>query len=200
MNTMGPLVRCFVAIRIPDPFWAKVQETQVAIRRKAANDVCRWNSQNDIMLTLCALGEQQWESVKRASGAIGPVCAKYPALNLGLEGLIGIPNANQPRYVAVGVVGDVDPLRRLREEIARAVGPMLPPSEKEFVPQVILGRLKTESEQARTALGRAVRMTPPESLGTWQVGEVQILRSDATSAGVAYQVVEKFPLGAPAAV
>src|SRR5438270_7062226 len=105
---MGPLVRCFVAIRIPDSFWPKIQETQVQIRRKAANDVCRWSTQNDILLTLCALGEQQWETVKRASGVIGPVCAKYPALNLGLEGLQGLPNNNQPRYVAVSVVGDID--------------------------------------------------------------------------------------------
>src|SRR3954466_8428126 len=103
MNHMGPLVRCFIGIRIPDSFWPKVQETQMQIRRKAANDVCRWNGQNEMLLNLCALGEQQWEMVKRGSGAIGPICAKYPALNLRLEGLIGIPNNNQPRFVAVGI-------------------------------------------------------------------------------------------------
>ncbi|MEA2551885.1 MAG: 2,3-cyclic 3-phosphodiesterase [Fimbriimonadaceae bacterium] len=197
---MGPLVRCFVGIRIPHSFWPKLQETQMQIRRKTVQDVCRWHSQPELLLTLCALGEQQWDMVKRATTVLGPVCAKYPSLNLQLEGLQGLPNNNQPRFVAVGVTGDVDALKRLREEIARAVGPMLPPTEKEFAPQVMLGRLKVESEQARTALGRSVRMSPPEVLGTWQAGSVEALRTEATSTGVMYHTIESFPLAAPATV
>jgi len=197
---MGPLVRCFIGIRIPHTLWPKIQETQVQIRKKAATDVCRWSGQNDILLTLCALGEQPWDMVQRAVGAIRPVCDRYAPLNLNLEGLQGIPNNNQPRYVAVQAGGDLDALKRLREEIARAIGPLLPASEKEFVPNVVLGRLKAESEQGRTALGRAVRMTPPENLGTWTANEVQLLRTDATSTGVQYQVIEKFGLAAIAAI
>ena len=170
------------------------------IRRKAATDVCRWNGPNEMLLTLCALGEQQWQTVQRANGVIGPICAKYPPLSLRLEGLIGLPNNNQPRFVSAGVAGDVDVLKNLREELARAVAPMLAQTEKEFSPQVMLGRLKVESEQARTALGRAVRMSPGESLGEWQASEIQLLRTDATSAGVQYQVIEKFALSATAAV
>jgi 2'-5' RNA ligase len=197
---MGPLVRCFIGIRIPDSFWPKLQETQMQIRRKAATDVCRWNNQNELLLTLCAIGEQQWGMVQRAVTVLAPVCARHSILNLRLEGLMGMPNNNQPRFVAVGVAGDVDPLRRLREDLARSVGPMLPPTEKEFVPHVLLGRLKVESEQARTALGRAVRMSPVESLGEWQVSEIQLLRTDATTAGVQYQPIEKFALSAAAPV
>lgn len=197
---MGPLVRCFIGIRIPESFWPKLQETQMQIRRKAATDVCRWNGQNELLLTLCALGEQQWEMVKRASGVLGPICAKYPPINLKLEGLHGLPNNNQPRHVGLNVTGDLDSLRKLREELARAVGPMLPPTEKEFVPLVMLGRLKIESEQARTALGRAVRMTPAEVVGEWTATEIQLLRTDATTAGVQYQVIEKFGLSSAAPV
>ena len=200
MNHMGPLVRCFIGIRIPDSFWPKLQETQMQIRRKAANDVCRWNGQAEMLLTLCALGEQQWQTVQRASGAVGPICAKYAALTLRLEGLQGLPNNNQPRFVYVGVAGDTDALRRLREEIARALGPLLPPTEKEFEPRIMLGRLKVESEQARTALGRALRMSPAESVGEWKAGDVQLLRTDATTAGVTYQTIEKFTLSAGAPV
>src|SRR5690349_15595235 len=116
MNHMGPLVRCFIAIRLPESAPTKLQEAQMTIKRKAATDVCRWNSPNEMLLTLCGLGEQQWETVKRAVGAVGPVCAKYPPLNLRLEGLLGLPNNNQPRFAAVGVTGDLDTLKRLREE------------------------------------------------------------------------------------
>ena len=170
------------------------------IKRKAATDVCRWNSPNEMLLTLCALGEQQWETVKRAVGAVGPICAKYPPLNLKLEGLMGLPNNNQPRFAAVGVAGDLEALKKLREEIARSVGSMKAATEKEFSPMVVLGRLKVESEQARTALGRAIRMSPAEVIAEWQAGEVQFLRTDATSGGIQYQTIEKFGLTAPAPV
>jgi len=168
------------------------------IKRKAATDVCRWNGPNEMLLTLCALGEQPWEAVKRATGTVGRICAKYASLNLKLEGLLGLPNNNQPRFAAVNVTGDLDALKRLREEIARAVGSMMAPSEKEFMPMVVLGRLKVESEQARTALGRAVRMSQPEVLAEWQAAEIQLLRTDAGANGVTYQTVEKFALSAAA--
>lgn len=192
---MGPLVRCYVGIRIPDTFWPKIQEVQMMIRRKSATDVTRWAGQNEMQLMLCGLGEQPWDMVKRATSVLGAICAKYPPLNLRLEGLAGIPNNNQPRYVAVNAGGDIEKLCYLREEIARALAPMLPPNEKTFTPQVTLGRLKMESEQARSGLGRAVRMTPPEVLGEWTADAIEILRADANSAGVQYQSVERFPLG-----
>lgn len=199
-DCMGPLVRSYVGIRIPDGAWPKLQETQMVLKRKSASDVCRWSSQADMMLPLCAIGDQPWERVKWAAAQVAPVCAKYPPLNLKLEGLQGIPNLNQPRYVAIGITGDLDTLKRLREEIARAIGPLLAPSEREFAPQLVIGRLKAESEQGRTALGRAVRMTASEILFAWQVPAIELLRADASTTGVQYQSIEKFNLAAPAAV
>lgn len=168
------------------------------LRRKSATDVTRWAGQNEMLLMLCGLGEQPWDMVKRATSVLGAIAGKYAPLNLKLEGLTGIPNNNQPRYVAANVGGDVEKLCFLREEIARALAPMLPATEKTFSPQVTLGRLKVESEQARSGLGRAVRMTPPEVIGTWTADAIEVLRADATSAGVQYQSVERFPLATPA--
>lgn len=197
---MGPLVRSYVAIRIPDAVMPKIQELQNVIRRKSASDACRWPGPNDMILILCALGEQQWDMVKRASGVLGPICAKYPPLTLNLEGVQGLPNNNQPRYATINVTGDLDGLKRLREEIAGAMAPLIPPSEKEFSPSVVLGRLKMESEQARTGLGRAVRMTPSEIVATWQAPVVELVRAEASTGGVQYMTVEKFGLTAAAAV
>jgi 2'-5' RNA ligase len=166
------------------------------IRRKSASDASRWNGQGDMMINLCTFGDQPWEMVKRATGVIGPICAKYAPLNLKLEGVVGLPSQNQPRIAALAVGGDVDGLKRLREEVARALAMLVPASEKEFQPLVILGRLKMESEQARTALGRAVRMTPAEVVCEWSVPEIQLLRSDVSPNGVQYQKLEGFPLSA----
>ena len=148
------------------------------------------------MLPLATLGEQPWESVKRATTALRPICLARPPLKLRLEGLAGLPNNNQPRYVVVNVGGDDEALRALQADIARAVAPLLSPSEKVFAPQVTLGRLKVESEQHRTALGRAVRMTASEVLGEWTASSVELLRSEADQSGVHLAAVENFPLGA----
>lgn len=193
---MGPLVRCHVAIRLPQSIFPKIQETQMNIRRKSSTDVSRWNSPDEMVLTLCALGEQGWDRVKQSVALIGPICARYPAMHLKLEGVMGLPNNNQPRFVAAGVAGDTERLLLFREELARALAPLIPPSEKAYVPHVLLGRLRVESEQARTALGRAVRMMSAESFGEWVADSVELIRADAGASGIQYVTVERFSFAA----
>ena len=193
---MGPLVRCFVGFRIPQEFWPKIAETQMTIRKKSMSDAARWNSASELMLPLATLGEQPWEMVKRATSVLRPLCLSKAPLQLKLEGVVGLPNNTQPRWVAIKVAGDEAGLRQLQAEIAKALGPLLTPSEKGFEPQVPLGRLKIESEQVRTAFGRAVRMTQAEVLGEWTASAVELLRSEADQNGVHLAAVESFPLGA----
>lgn len=191
------LVRCYVGFRLPAELGPKLAETQMTIRKKAMSDAMRWNGPGELVFNLCALGEQPWEMVQRATSVLGPICEKYAAPRLVLESLAGIPNATQPRYVNINIGGDTEIVTALQAELAKSLFMLMTANEKGFVPQVTLGRLKIESEQARTMLGRALRLIPSEALGEWRPTAVEVMRTVADSTGVHYETVQKFQLAAP---
>jgi 2'-5' RNA ligase len=192
---MTPLVRAIVAIKIPLEFGLRIQEIQMNIRRKAMSDQVRWNQMAEIMLPILAMGEQPPERVIQATTVIGPICRRYQPFRIRLEGLIGLPNNTQPRYVGFNVTGDVEQLCLMREEIARACAPIVPLTEKQYHPHVDLGRLKLESEQARSGLGRAVKLLQSESVGEWTATTLEILRAGSGTMGVSYDTVQSLPIG-----
>lgn len=87
-------------------------------------------------------------------------------------------------------------LERLAEAIDRAVAPYVPARDmRGFRPYIILGRLKTESEPLRVALGRALKMTQSPDMGVIEANAIDLLVSNATEFGIGYGVVERMPLG-----
>jgi 2'-5' RNA ligase len=63
-----------------------------------------------------------------------------------------------------------------------------------FQPNLVMGRIKTESEQMRVALGRALKMPDAEPFGTWDVNQIDLLISHSSTAGIGYKVIESFRL------
>jgi 2'-5' RNA ligase len=62
--------------------------------------------------------------------------------------------------------------------------PLLPNYQaKGFQGHVDLGRIKIESEQNRTALGRAIKMSPTGCIWRQQVTQFELFRSTTTSMG-----------------
>ena len=117
---MDALARIFVGIRVPTEFREKIEATKTDIRRKSVSDI-RWNSQEELMLTLAAPGEVGMASMNRLVVTIKDACQGAQPMQLSLQGLVGQPNNLQPRYIGLGVAGDVDKLTALHATISKAV-------------------------------------------------------------------------------
>lgn len=192
---MDILNRCALAIRLPADIQTALGEAQIQIRRKAGGDLVRWTPVTELALTIVGLGELGPGQIAQVDQTVGPMITQCPILNLELAGLGGQPTNLQPRFLWIGVGGDSDKLVKLNVWLEQAIKPLLHDHEvKEYHPNVPLGRLKQESEQNRSSLGRALRVSGIDSIGSFQAKEVELIRYSATGAGLTIVTVNTYPL------
>jgi 2'-5' RNA ligase len=168
----------------------------MGLRRKAGSEVARWTPPHELVLTLCPLGELNPLNLQRIPPAIAPVFQRFPPMTLSLEGIGGSPSATQPRIVWVGVSGEVQAFEALHQAVEQALMPLgLLREVHAPACHIPIGRLRTESEIARSELGRAVRMANPGTLGSWRADSVEYLKSDVGPYGPTLVTLAAFPLG-----
>lgn len=191
----GGLERCVIGIRLPDSVKDAIVGAQMELRKKAGAGDVRWTPPNELLLPLVGLGEITPEHLIRVHRLIEPLFAFAPPFSLSFQGVGGTPSALQPRWLWVGVEGDVEKLAAFDAELERAVTPLLDDHESRgFRPQVPIGRLRTESEATRGALGRAIRVAQIGDLGSMLAAEVEIMRYQATPTGPILAKVEAYLL------
>jgi 2'-5' RNA ligase len=191
---MVDLARLSIGYRLPVHFSQPLQELQQTIRRKAIVDM-RLTAPTEFVLPILQLGEVSETLIPRLHAILTGGCRATRPINLTLEGLIGLPNAVQPRYVCIGLGGDVDLFEQLHKNIVEALHRTTPlPDGTLYHPMITLGRLRQESEQARVALGRGLRTTPPPNLGAFSLDAIQLLRATAAE-GVSSGIIESYKLG-----
>jgi len=191
---MDALNRSSLVIRLPADVQTAVGEAQVQIRRKAGADLVRWTPSNELVITLVSLGEIAPSQIAQVMSLTGPIVARYPVPTIVLEGLGGSPSNLQPRFLWIGLQGDIESLSRLDQDLERAVGSVIHAHESRgFQAHLPIGRIKQESESNRSSLGRALRVAGIGNIATFQPTCVELVRASATSMGPTLVTVETFP-------
>lgn len=190
---MDALNRASVVIRLPQDIQLAVVEAQNQIRRKAGSDLVRWTPQSELVFTLVALGEISPSQIAQLCTVLPAIAMRSPMIDLTLEGLGGSPNNLQPRFLWIGVGGDIPLLERLDADVERAVGPIVPGHEaRGLQAHLPIGRLKQESETNRSSLGRAVRVAGIGLVGAFRAPSIELVRAAATSMGPTLVTVQSF--------
>ncbi|MBC8063347.1 MAG: hypothetical protein H7Y17_00830 [Chlorobia bacterium] len=194
---MDLLNRTFVGVRLPGAQFEQVNEKLIIIKRKPGVDNIRWNAHSELLLNICSLGELSPTTVLSLKPILRQVAAKFPRLNLEIKGFGGLPNMIQPRYIYAGIDGpDAHFLSSIALEVDQATRPYTPHRDsKEFHAHILLGRLKTENEQFRVSLGRALKLAEQPSMGPWLVDHLELLCSTASTSGIGYTVMDLAQLG-----
>jgi 2'-5' RNA ligase len=194
---MDAINRTFVGVRVPGPLLSQIDEKLLTIKRKPGVDNIRWNGHSELLLNLVSLGELGVGTLASLKPVLRDVASRFPRLSLEIKGFGGLPNMIQPRYCYAGIDGpDAHWLPQLAQQIDQATRTLTPHRDtKEFHAHILLGRLKTENEQYRVALGRALKLMEQPSMGAWQVDNIELLISSASESGIGYTVVDLIPLG-----
>ncbi len=192
---MQSLNRTFLGFRPPQALIDQIQETLLLVRRKPGVSDVRWNAPSELIVTLVPLGELSPGTIARVASVVESVCSASPRMTITVDGFSGLPNMIQPRYLVATLGGDIEWLTSLSARLDSAVGNLIPPRDfRAFQPHITLGRLKTESEPNRVALGRAIKLAAVPPMGTIPVEAIELLVSTASTAGIGYSGVNRFLL------
>jgi 2'-5' RNA ligase len=193
---MDVVNRTFVGILVPPQVSDQMQQGMLLLKRKPGVENMRWSAPSEYMIQLSSLGELSPGTLATLQQVLPQIVGRFPPMHLTVTGFGGHPNLIQPRYAFADLGGDVQWLDQLAQAIDLGVAPYVPARDmRGFRPNVVIGRLKTESEPLRVALGRALKMTQTPDMGEIAVDSVDLLISRSNEFGIGYTVVSRLPLG-----
>lgn len=193
---MDTLNRITIGIRLPDPTVLEIEHALLLIKRKPGILDVRWSQPGEWIVPLVPVGEVSVATVAAIKDRLAPFVANINHFNANFAGFSGLPNLIQPRYISLAFDETYSgALMRIATAIEQQVAPIIPPKDiKNLQNYITLGRLKTESEPLRVALGRALKIPEQPSLSPLQVTSIDLLGAHATTNGMSYRVIESFPM------
>ena len=190
------VMRLFVAISIPDEVRSEMIGAQQELREPERGKLVHWTKPDQFHLTLKFLGDVPANCVEALKNAVESACADSQVLHLRAAGIGFFPNHRAPRVIWAGIEGERDRLMQLQSKIAGAVRPFTSePVRENFVSHLTLGRFKAAGgRQIGELVNRALAMQDRE-FGSWQAGEVEIVRSQLRPTGAVHTVLAAIALG-----
>ncbi len=187
--------RLFLAIAIPTDVRAAIGRAQSQLQRHAPPGAVRWTRPDQFHVTLKFLGDVPTESIAALEKSAAGVCAQSPALRLSARGIGFFPNERKPRVIWVGADDDRNQLPELFKQLDAALR-WLSPAEKpdRFSGHITLGRFKPGHHATIPNLLERAAVLRGRHFGDWLAAEVELIRSDLSSAGAMHTVSASFPL------
>ncbi len=182
------MVRAFIAADISQEARDALAEVIKCLQQQGVSGV-RWVRPEGVHLTLKFLGEIDQALVDGILGGMERAAYGTKSFTLALSELGAFPNANAPRVLWVGLKGDLDTLRGLQERVDQEMHLTCGFTQegRAFTPHLTLGRLRDNaSGEERRRAGRALSEVALEGEMSWQVKEVNLVRSTLTPSGAVY--------------
>ena len=188
-------IRAFIAIELPDDVKAALVRLQSSLKSER-QPFMRWVHVEGIHLTLKFLGNIAAERVPAITDAMAKACRGIVPFHLELNGLGVFPNLRSPRVVWVGLIGETERLLELQARIEQALNPLGFTSEdRAFTPHLTLGRLREgTTREERLKFGELVASTRSESMPSFEISAVSLMRSKLAPSGAVYSRLESISL------
>ncbi|HHY47346.1 MAG TPA: RNA 2',3'-cyclic phosphodiesterase [Firmicutes bacterium] len=191
------MIRSFVACPLDAGLVPRVVEVQERLREACAD--VKWVEPRNLHFTLKFLGEVDEGLISAMGEGLRGALKHHEAFTLEISGLGAFPSIAAPRVVWAGVGRggtELESLARSIEDIAAGLG--IPREKKGFSPHLTLGRVRSPRNLER--LTRILRSEAPGVLGTMQVREVVLMRSQLAGTGPTYSALLRIPLVAGTSV
>lgn len=189
-------VRAFIAIELPDEVRRALSRLQQDLKTQTVAPV-KWVEPRNMHLTLKFLGNIGVDTVVDIVKALGEAAKGVSPLSLGVSGLGAFPDAGRARIIWVGLTGDISGLRRLQQNIDKALAVLnIPPEKRPFSPHLTLARLRDGATNAdRREVGRLLEETDFTENPDFTAGSVYLIKSQLKPSGPVYSVLGSADLG-----
>ena len=176
------MLRLFVAIRPP----IAIRERLLAAMGGVSG--ARWQSDDQLHLTLRFIGEVDRHSARDIDAALGAV--HHPAFEIALAGIGAFDRRGEP--VALwAAVAPIEPLKTLHNKIDQAiVRAGLAPERRAFTPHITLARLPRGAGPVRALLETSGGLVSPP----FAVDAFGLFESRPTPDGAVYTRLERYSL------
>src|SRR2546425_3884297 len=163
-------IRAFIALALDPVLGAEIKKVQQHLNPPGGS--VRWINPEQLHLTLQFLGNVATDRLDELTAALRRACASTAPLQLALEGVGCFPNTRNPRVVWIGIQGDLEPLRKLQEQIGQETKNFRDHADQRaFQPHLTIGRVKASGFEGRKT-GQAIEHVTVPRLGDWIVHTV----------------------------
>lgn len=184
-------IRTFIAVELNDPN-QKSLELLITTLEQSEVDV-KWIRPPNIHLTLQFLGDVSVEKIAEIKSSLDKTLASFPKFTFVIDHLGAFPSSERPQIIWVGVKEG----HRELQELAGCVQTRLqqlgfPGEQREFIPHVTLGRVRSSRNCAALICGLKSTVIPQPILQI--VEEIVIFQSHLTPSGPIYRPLGKISL------
>ncbi len=183
------LLRCFVAIDIPEDVTAEIAGLQRSLKQYGAR--ISWARPEGIHLTLKFLGDVESGLIPDVISALNAAVSSSKTFTVSAEGVGCFPNSRRPRVMWIGLDGG-DSLRAVQGAVDSAMKPLGFDREKrKFNPHLTLGRVKSP-QGIEDVVHRMEELGFPKR--EFPASEIRLMQSDLQPAGAVYTVIHAISL------
>lgn len=174
-----------VGTLFPSNIVDEIAHLQLELKRKAMGADLRPVRAADLCLSVYNLGDVELPKIKPIEEMLALGFARVPAFPVGIQGVAGLPNAIQPRSCVTPLVGEIDFLIKLQKMLTEGLRTVLGASDynKDWAPSITIARLRSNTEFARTAFGKAIRSIPDKEAFMFKVETLHLLETQVDAAG-----------------
>lgn len=185
-------IRTFIALDMPDDVLAVVKERQRALKK--AGIVMKWVRPESIHLTLQFLGDIDKELIGAIQAGMDRSAKDFSPFSLSVKGLGAFPNLKRPRVLWMGLSGQMDRLRGLKNRISEELILLgFPPEKRPFKGHLTIGRIKGDIDTVQ--LLHAMSSQTDSGSPVFRVDSVCLYKSQLTPRGAVYTKLAEVSLG-----
>jgi 2'-5' RNA ligase len=167
--------------------------TRLQSELQKTNADAKWIEPQNIHLTLKFLGDIPVEILPRIEQTITEIASRSAPFNVSLTEIGAFPDAKRPRTIWVGAKDDTGTLAGIAGAIKSAMINLgVEQEEHDFVAHITLGRIRGLRAQSR--LSKALPTVSVTADLAQTVERLSLLKSQLSSEGPAYEVLNTYPL------
>lgn len=185
------LLRCFIAIEIPETIKKSVAHT-IDNLKKTGSDV-KWVSGENIHITLQFLGETEESLIPDIKSALYKILAPYSSFYIKIADIGCFPSGKRPRVIWVGME-ESKTLINLYEAISSEMVKFgYKKEDRGFTPHVTIGRVKSNRNMGEL-LNRLEEFKVAD-FSDFEVQNIKLMKSELKPSGAKHYCLAEIPIG-----
>ncbi len=177
------VIRCFVAVEIPEPIQALLKPVQTHLQSQIHKGTS-WTKPRNFHLTLKFLGDIHPEASNDVSEALQRVTERHPPFSIAFGGIGAFPNLARPRVIWLGIKQGASSVSRLSKAVNFELTNLGFSTDNRFHPHLTLARLRTATNLE--PLKNILRKYDTIVGGSMRVNEIALMQSQLHRNGAIY--------------